>query len=344
MGRRYYTCRTRREYGRVSAGVDGEWSRPSAPIRALTSGYASPHREEKPLAFLQALIDDSASEIADRRLFMAGYVNRAEIWSSFADAWAEELNAKPSIEYLKMVEATNLRGQFKGWQEDARDEKLRKLARKICCFDSLSFDFSISRKAYYQDVRPVAPRGLGNPYFPCALSVISGIARFINDQKISLPIDMIFDEQLGVSDDIDFFFEYVREHLPKGARSLINARPIFRDDKLFLPLQAADMLVWRIRREHETGGPGATLAMADELRNSDGHLTCRIEDDIVRTWSREFAKEMAGIPPLQSKSQWRNAKRGMARALARGFVPPYRSRWKNALYGARKRLARLFRS
>ena len=154
------------------------WSRPSAPIRALISGYASPYREKKPLAFLQAFIDDSASEIGDRRLFMAGYVNHAETSVSFADAWAEELKAKPSIKYLKMVEATNLR-RIQGMEKDSRDEKIRKLAQTICNFGSiLSFDFSINRKTYYEDVRPVAPRGLGNPYFPCSFSVISGVSRF----------------------------------------------------------------------------------------------------------------------------------------------------------------------
>jgi len=46
---------------------------------------------------------------------MAGYLNRANEWRLFDDAWAEELSAKPSIEYLKMVEANGLRGQFGGW-------------------------------------------------------------------------------------------------------------------------------------------------------------------------------------------------------------------------------------
>jgi hypothetical protein len=85
--------------------MGGRRSRASAPILALTSGYASPHREEKPLAFLQAFIDDSASETGDQRLFMAGYITSAETWVHFADAWAKELKSAPPISYLKMVEA-----------------------------------------------------------------------------------------------------------------------------------------------------------------------------------------------------------------------------------------------
>jgi Protein of unknown function (DUF3800) len=231
------------------------------------------------LAFLQAFSDDSASETGDRRLFMAGYVNRAEAWSSFAEAWATGLQEYPSIGYLKMVEAVNLRDQFKGWGPEQRDEKLRCLARIIHHFKPLSFEFSLSRKIYYSDVKPAAPRGLGNPYFSCAFSVVSGIARFVDSQQLRLPIDFIFDEQTEISSDINLFFEFMTQSLPKGVRQLINGNPIFRDDKMFLPLQAADMLAWHTRRGHEIGD----TKLADWLRNPNGHLVSEIEDDTLRS-------------------------------------------------------------
>ena len=101
------------------------------------------------MAFLRAFTDDSASDVGDRRLFMAGYMNRTELWARFAEAWAEELRGAPSIEYLKMAEAQNLRDQFdwrKGWTEEKRDEKLRGLARVIRHFNPISFQMSIDRR------------------------------------------------------------------------------------------------------------------------------------------------------------------------------------------------------
>lgn len=83
---------------------------------------------------LQAFCDDSASDKGDKRLFMAGYLDRADRWQLFSEAWLEELQALPSIAYLRMVEANNLRGQFKGWTKKARDQKLKGLARVIIVF------------------------------------------------------------------------------------------------------------------------------------------------------------------------------------------------------------------
>jgi hypothetical protein len=133
--------------------------------------------------YLQAFIDDSASETRDQRLFLAGYLNRASKWRLFSEAWTAELRAVPVIDYLKMSEANALAGQFEGWTDSARNEKLRGLARVINHFNPLSFEFSVSREDYYRHVRPVAPRGLGNPHFVCCFGVVSGVARHVEFKK-----------------------------------------------------------------------------------------------------------------------------------------------------------------
>jgi hypothetical protein len=157
------------------------------------------------LAFLQAYADDSASEQGDLRLFMAGYLNRSEKWALFSDAWEEELRAKPAIEYLKMSEANYLKEQFAGWSKESRDEKLRGLARVLRHFNPLSFEFSVSRERFYHLVKPVSPRGIGNPHFTCCFGVVAGLARYADSQKIKMPIDFIFDCQEGVDEDIGLF-------------------------------------------------------------------------------------------------------------------------------------------
>lgn len=171
---------------------------------------------------LQAYTDDSASEIGDQRLFLAGYLNQASKWRLFSEAWTAELRAVPAIDYLKMSEANALAGQFEGWTESARNEKLRGLARAISHFKPLSFEFSVSREDYYRYVRPVAPRGLGNSHFVCCFGVVSGVARYVESQKVKIPIQFIFDQQTGVSDDMALFFDHMKRNLPKGAGRLIS--------------------------------------------------------------------------------------------------------------------------
>ena len=86
------------------------------------------------MAFLRAFTDDSAAQRGDRRLFLAGYLHRADVWASFSDHWHAELKSWPAIEYFKASEANNLSGQFdykKGWDEVKRNAKTGMLAAII---------------------------------------------------------------------------------------------------------------------------------------------------------------------------------------------------------------------
>ncbi|MCL4710686.1 MAG: DUF3800 domain-containing protein [Pseudorhodoplanes sp.] len=272
------------------------------------------------MAFLYAYIDDSASHVGDQRLFMAGYLNRAEQWALFSEAWDEELRAAPAIEYLKMAEAQNLRDQFTGWTPGGRDEKLRGLARVIRHFQPFSFEFSVSRAQYSSIVKPASPRGLGNAHFVCCFGMVSSLARYADGAGVRMPIKFIFDQQDGVSTDIGLFFDRMTQSLPKSARKLISGSPTFEDDKLVLPLQAADMLAWHVRREHEDCVPPDTLPMADLLRNDHGHLTSEIPESVMKSWADQFDK-LPGVPLLQSKRDWRDFKKEMTRLISLGVDP-----------------------
>jgi hypothetical protein len=288
------------------------------------------------MASLEAFIDDSASDTGDRRLYLAGYLNRADKWALFSEAWREELRAAPSIDYLKMSEANALDGQFAGWTAAARDEKLRGLVRVINHFEPMSFEFSLSREEYYRHVKPVAPRGVGNPHFVCCLHVLFGLAQYVDIEKVKAPIDFIFDQQTGVSDDLALFLDHMKKSLPRSARKLI-AGIAFENDKQFLPIQAADMLAWHLRREHEGGAP---MPAADLVRSSTGHLVSEIGEATIKSWSEQF-RTLPNIDQMQGPRQWRNLKGEITRLSSLGFVPPHGSRWKNALYSARDRIARV---
>lgn len=289
------------------------------------------------MAFLHAYIDDSATDMRDRRLFMAGYLTRADKWALFTEAWDEELRSPPSIEYLRMVEANNLRDQFKGWTEQARDEKLRGLARVIRHFEPFSFEFSISRELNDKILKPVSLRGLGNAHFSCCFSVVSGVARFAASQGIRAPIQFVFDQQEGVDKDIGLLFDMMKQHLPSQAQKLISGAPQFEDDKKLLPLQAADMLAWHIRREYEAGKSiQDPLPMADLLRCSDGHLVSEIPEAYIRTWAGHYKSV---VPPrFRSKGRWQEIRREIGALSSLGLMPNRIGLWKRALWRLRTRL------
>jgi hypothetical protein len=307
-------------------------------IFGLVSGYATGLRESKPLAFLRAAIDDSASETGDKRLFMAGYLNTAENWALFADAWADELKAVKPISYLRMNEAATQSGQFQGWQQRDISEKLRGLIRVIRHFKPMSFHVSISRTLYFSELKPVAPRGLGNPHFVCSFGVIAQLASFVANSPNRSKIQFIFDQQDGVSDDLALFFDSMKNSIPRKARRLIHGYPMYENDKLFPPLQAADLLAWYLRANHERSGSWMNVS-SDVLGEPHG---CQEMDFKISEWAQKFS-QIPGIESVQgqTKTDWRKFKRELRRVSALGFIPPYGTRLKNFLYASRSRIGKI---
>ena len=217
---------------------------------------------------LSAYFDDSGSDTGKRDLVFAGLVNRDDAWEQFSVAWSVALAKPPTIEHLKMVEANGLRGQFAGWTRDARDQKLQDLAEVLARFrPPWTFDFSISRAEYESHVSPASPRGLSTPYFATTFGVVSTVARHLASEGAITPVTFIFDEQNGVNTDVALFFDYMVENLDSVSRGLIKMPIGYGDDMRNLPLQAADMLAWHIRRQRGGDADPVVIRRAEYLRS-----------------------------------------------------------------------------
>lgn len=267
------------------------------------------------MAFLRAFIDDSVAQKGDKRLFYAGYLHRADAWAEFSEVWDWELHQWPAIEYFK-----GSGDQFDGWDAHLRDAKIAKLAQIIHAFEPFSFHFSLNRKLFEETLKPVSPYGLAHPYFSACFVVISGVARHAASQGFTTPIEFIFDQQDGVDENVGLFFSEMIKNLPLEARNLISDKPWFKNDrdKQFMPLQAADMLAWHVRRQHEY--PDKVLPLLDELLNRKGHLVGEIPDAMITDWADHHSKQV-GVPLIQSKQQWGQLTREIKRLRAAGIDP-----------------------
>jgi hypothetical protein len=284
------------------------------------------------VAFLKAFTDDSASNVGDRRLFLAGYLHNTDVWEAFSREWARELRAWPPIEYFKAKEANRLSDQFdrtRGWNEAMRDARVRNFAEIIAHHKPFSYQFSINRRLVEDELKPISPYGLGRPHFPVCQATVAGIARFVAEKGITELIEFVFDNQEGVDDDMSLFFGELLRALPPDAQRLIEGVPSFRDDRSEgnLPLQAADLLAWHIRKEHETG---TRLPLTRLLMNNDGHLVQDIPDDVVRMWAGHH-KSQPGADRVRTKRQWREVK-DESRRLIKAGIDPSKIRWPGTYY------------
>jgi hypothetical protein len=200
---------------------------------------------------LNGYIDDSGSEPSSPTFVLAGYVLPAEVWAHFSDEWDTELLRDKPIRYLHMKEiGKDFRGgQFDGWTLDEIEAKLKSLAKVIQDHNPLALA-AHAQWSEYEKFKTQSSRGeyLQSPYkalFHEITRIMYGAGRKWNNPD---SVDFIFDEQGEIGHEAASWYLEMKDAYPAEARVFFGATPIFRDDLLVLPLQAADMLAWFQRR------------------------------------------------------------------------------------------------
>lgn len=272
---------------------------------------------------LSAYFDDSGSDTGEREIVFAGLVNSDDSWQQFSLEWSTVLATPPTISHLKMVEANALRGQFAGWSRDVRDQKLQALADVIKRIrPQCTFEISISRAEYDNHVSPTAPRGLATPHLAATFGAVSGVARHLASEGGATPVRFVFDEQNGVSQDVALFFDYMLQNLDSVSHGLIKMPIVYGNDMRDLPLQAADMLAWHIRRQSENSTDQVILRRADYIR-SDTHVTARVPPEMLVQWGAAFSQVLPILQTLKSKGEWQRFRTVAEQAKRDGFRPPH---------------------
>lgn len=253
---------------------------------------------------LQAYVDDSRSNVDARHFILAGYVHSAEKWSQFSDDWKAELNTPPKIEYFRMVEAENLRGQFIRWPWRKREQKVNRLAKVIHKYNPWSFECWLSEKAFNKILKPIAPYDLKNPYMYCFYGVIVTVARLLQSEGIKAPVDFVFDEQGGLGPRVVFWYDWIKQWQDPSIAALLGNTPVFRDDKKVLPLQAADILAWHLRRKKESRYLSENRKLHKHIFGN--HIQSGIDEVVLRELVQKMS-QVPGVQAVQSKktSIWR---------------------------------------
>lgn len=225
-----------------------DWTGPASRIWSLVSGVPSSKRERRLMAMLQFYIDDSGMGQAPVYV-LAGYMTTAEQWAAFSDEWANARDSEPRIEYFKIAEALRYRGEFSQFKsQQQRDEKVQR-------FVGILNKHAMHGFGLYMPDDTLRPDGVKHPliedwfppYFVMFYGLMIQILRNPYFEKAGMSIEFIFDNQPGKMGFVMDAWEYFHEMASPELRGLLSP-PTFRDDKKVLPLQAADMFAWYLRR------------------------------------------------------------------------------------------------
>lgn len=236
----------------------------SLAVRSLIAGLSPALRPRWRYAVLQAYVDDSGSDLQGPVYLLTGYVSDVEAWEKFTRDWDHALRESPAIEYFKMREAESLKEQFEGWSRSDADAKVRHLIPLInhytkhrieCVFWQAHYESAmkwflpkIAKQMSPLDASRVR-KAFSNPYFLAFSLTMTDFAQRLANEQSSEIVDFIFDTQGAIGKNAVEWWREMNEIFPNIYKDkYLPNEPIHRDEKIFLPLQAADLLAWQTRR------------------------------------------------------------------------------------------------
>jgi hypothetical protein len=219
-------------------------------VRSLESGLPSTKRGKRWLMILQAFIDDSGTAGPEPFFSLGGFISTSSKWAEFADVWKAELDREPSIPYFSMRSAFYpVDGPFMGWEQSEIEKRVTEFLKIIKTYAQVRVSCSLRR----DDFRYVVKKGLfasiiDHPYFVCFWRLVITTVALAHDLKWNSPIDFVFDEQGKMGLETVAWYPVIKDGAPEAHKPYFGSPPIFRDDRKFLPLQAADLYAWSVRR------------------------------------------------------------------------------------------------
>jgi hypothetical protein len=225
---------------------------PSAHIWALVSGLPVFERRRRLFFVLQAYIDDSGSGDPDVYV-LAGYIASAESWASFSDEWKKLLDFC-RLDVFKMKDMKNR-------PKDC--ELFYQLIEKyvIAGISCTVFKKDLVRVIESTDFGGNPQEHLKKPVFLAFRSIIAMVSENQRKMGILEPVDFIFDNETKAIECMEAW-EVLRDSSYGDTRKFLGSPPIFRDDREFLPLQAADLNAWWIRKWEKEGNIDAIANLA----------------------------------------------------------------------------------
>ena len=226
----------------------------------------------------EAYIDDSGNFRQGKTCLLAGYVAPTDAWAEFSDRWDAVLKEATAIEFFKMSDAFALKKQFDGWTTEARDAKVDRLVDVIIAA-RITYGAAVAmiNADYLRVGRGALDSHINDAFYFLFTNVMETCLIHQQRSGIHEKIDFIFDDTDKPSIEIDRLFRQTMFTAPERIKALqlVDKPPVFRNEKIFLPLQAADLLAGQIRSWYERGQE--TTAMK-KLGGSDVRLAFNLYD------------------------------------------------------------------
>lgn len=248
-------------------------------MRYRYSGYSRQARESKPVVVLQAYIDDSGLW-SDPVSALGGWYASAETWIEFSQDWQAMLDKSPGIPFFKLRELRAGKGAFSGLNATERKSREFDAMAIIAKHRLIHFTCMVSQSMFEDAKKRFRPPILCSLYHVLAYGTMIQLVDYLYHKGIKDRVDFIFDEQIRQQRDIQDIWYLIKQYADPYHRRKLGATPVFEKDHKVLPIQAADLLIWFMRRQgirHQEGKP----LEPDPFHLPDGWIPFRTKSGFV---------------------------------------------------------------
>lgn len=258
---------------------------------------------------LQAFIDESIG--ADGTIVMGGHVASVETWARFAADWEKMLSQGLRDErgqYFHMAEmagSPERMSRVPGFYRLIEDHLRLSVSVRFN-----ANDLARARKRLYVPGVTIDWGFAENPWMVAFRSLVDMFhsPNVRADAADVIPadavVDFIFDDHSHKGQIRAAWDQYLRER-PEEVLKRFGREPRFEDDRAYMPLQAADLWVWWVRKWH-----------------SEGVASERIEDPVFDGWSAG-AKAPGKLDIWFDEDDMTNALKAILRSLYGGGMQVY---------------------
>lgn len=218
---------------------------PRSGILDIVCGLRSDLYSEFHISMLKVFMDDSGSGGDSPWYVLAGYVGTVDSWIKFEGEWAALLSSPKAIEYFKASQAESRKDQFDGFSIEERNAKLDGFVQIVNRYALQAVYVRTLQRHYDEVIKGKVPPEWDSPYYLLLTAFILSCTTAEKYLGQSRPMEFVLYSSQRFEKTAERFDAMLRP-LPQVNGRVANIA--YRDEKEFLPLQAADLLAWQTRR------------------------------------------------------------------------------------------------
>ena len=245
----------------------------------------------KLVAMFKVYLDESADAKKERIFVIAGWLGSVETWEQFIPKWHDRIS-REGLRSFHMTDCEARRQEFKGWSVERKNDLVVDLINIINATEITGFASGVVMPDFKRIVanHPTMRRFAysSDPYFLIFTKCAHDICGSISGLPASEEVAFVFDEQETIADKMVEYFRRIKHGtVMKCRRRLRSITFASRENEM--PLQAADMLAYEVRKFKEN----SWVCPDRPERKSFASIKHKIVADAAHLFGDEFLSELA---------------------------------------------------